>query len=49
MGYMNNKDGMGEYAALFHSLGYNVVLQMHVDMVKVREIMLGMAGWKKMT
>lgn len=25
-GYMNNKDGMGEYAALFHSLGYNVLL-----------------------
>lgn len=25
-GYMNNKDGMGEYAAMFHQLGYNALL-----------------------
>ncbi|MDO4912005.1 MAG: alpha/beta hydrolase [Lactobacillus sp.] len=25
-GYMNNKDRMGEYAAMFHQLGYNVLL-----------------------
>ncbi len=25
-GYMNNKDTMGPYAAMFHSLGYNVLM-----------------------
>lgn len=25
-GYMNNKDTMGSYAALFHRLGYNVLM-----------------------